>query len=79
MIVIDELANEGQKINERVLRAMVAQAGLEFCQAHEVRIRALVGGRSSAWCRLSAGPEKHRRGQVQRRGRRCQGCDAVAQ
>ena len=42
-------------------------------------IRALIGGRSSAWCRLSAGPEKHRRGQVQRRGRRCQGCDAVAQ
>jgi hypothetical protein len=40
--MILELANQA-KVTEAELRAMVAQAGLEFCQAHEPRIRALVG------------------------------------
>jgi hypothetical protein len=41
-MILQELANQG-KVTEAELRAMVAQAGLEFCAAHESRIRALVG------------------------------------
>jgi hypothetical protein len=40
--MIRELANQA-KVTEAELRAMVAQAGLEFCAAHESRIRALAG------------------------------------
>jgi hypothetical protein len=40
-VSLSELANRGH-VTEPELRVMVAHAGLEFCQAHEAQIVALV-------------------------------------